>query len=890
MKKKLLLLVPLLVVVVLVVVMLVLRSMLPPERLVALAEPRLEAALGREVEIGKASLRFWPLGVRLENVHVQANQGFESPLLLELGSLRLDLRLLPLLRRSMDVRSLVLERLQLVLEQDAKGRWNFERATAGAAAPAAPATHGGSPLALRIRSLTLRESSLQISMAPRDLELSIPLAAEMSLDLDRALEHVGVRGWIESRGVTAEAASRHLPAFDVRLEPELQANVAARRAHIDALRLQLQEFVFEMEGDAALEDGRPVVQLHTRSNSFELKELLALVPESSHSVEASGTAQLNLSIDVPASGSSRMAGSFSLERGRLRAAEWPATLENIELRALLSGDSLEVTRLDAALAGSPLHVQGSVCSLLDPTQSRYDVTLRTQLGLAALTPLLQQAVTAAATVDLQGQVEADLRAHGRLAAKSLPSLEGPLHLREVRLQAPALAQAVSLEATLHASGTQLQIEAAHVESGDSQIDASGTLFLALPPETPRLVLHGHTPFLDVDALLSRKEPPAAGSATGGTASPQLLPALPQVRVELVLDADQARVQQAELHQARLSWRSDPDRFHLDLKAQSLQQSDLTLRSCQGSLDGTPAVASGPLTAGSATIGKIEATKLQGELHLEGTQVQLKNVRAQTYDGSLQGAIAVDLSDPAQPKQQLDLNMEGVQLSGLLSDLFRAGGLVVGTLSGKSSWSATGTGAATIRKQLNGEGQGIAINGRLREMPLLSQLSGLLGVPSLSQLQYKELGFEFTVQEGQVRLPRMQLQGSDADASVDGRIGLDGALDLAVNLRLSEGLTRQALQKPEARALGKLFTDSQGRLVLDFDVGGSLKAPKVRADLQATAARSGLRSLGEEELKRLLGNLAPQPERAKEEIGRSLKDAVRGLFEPKTAKKDSTAKP
>jgi len=112
------------------------------------------------------------------------------------------------------------------------------------------------------------------------------------------------------------------------------------------------------------------------------------------------------------------------------------------------------------------------------------------------------------------------------------------------------------------------------------------------------------------------------------------------------------------------------------------------------------------------------------------------------------------------------------------------------------------------------------------------------------------------------------------------------------VQLSSALTQQALRAPATRGLGSLFTDSAGRLVLDFDIDGTLRAPKVRPDLQATARRTGLQALGAQQIQRLLGNVAT--EEAKKKLGRSLQEAVKGILPPPPAPAptppDTTRKP
>nr|MDP2577002.1 AsmA family protein [Candidatus Palauibacterales bacterium] len=77
-----------------------LKLIFTPEKLRALVVPRLEAALGREVQLSAVRLRLFPrIAVRLDEVAVASPAGFSSDPMLQLDALDLQVKLRPLLRR-----------------------------------------------------------------------------------------------------------------------------------------------------------------------------------------------------------------------------------------------------------------------------------------------------------------------------------------------------------------------------------------------------------------------------------------------------------------------------------------------------------------------------------------------------------------------------------------------------------------------------------------------------------------------------------------------------------------------------------------------------------------------------------------------------------------------
>ncbi len=863
---------------------------LPSAKLQALLEARLESAFGREVTIGRVHLGFLPLALVANDIRVGANPGFASPNLLELGSLRCDLAILPLLRRQVALRSLVIDTPKIRLEQNANGEWNYASTRPGAPAPGSAAAKEA-PVALHVRKLVLRDGDVELQSAKSHIELHIPLTAELALAFER--KNLRIDGWIESPALRANGLAAKLPPLQVRLEPKLSVDLASSSARIEQLRLMIHDLALEMEGQAALRDGKPVLQLRTRAQAFELAQVIALLPRERWAqwadVAATGTARMDLTIDLPEAGLPRVDGTFTLENGRLSAPHWPAPIEAIRLDAALHGDSLVLRNLEAQVARTPLALDAQVFALFDPNATRYDLGLRAGIDLATWSAMAATLSHRTLPARVQGDLAVDVRAQGSVSGNALPSWSGTLLLEGVRIETPQLAQPLTLQARLRGNGTAFDIESATLACGSSQLQASGRLQPALPPQPTTLVLRASTARLDLDTVL-----PASAAAKDSATAPgkptaaNLVPPLPAARLEIDLDAAQAHMKQTTLQRAHLRLRSDPERFDLGLSAASLVHDRLSLRECEATLAGTPASSNGVLLARDGHMGKIHASEWSSDILVRGTQVELPNLQARTYDGRLQGKARIDLTNPAAPRQELGLEMQKIALGGLLADFFPAGAVVEGTLDGSSNWSAAGAGSAAIRRQLNGSGQGIAIDGRIRHLPLLAQLGQVLGLPQLANLNYRELDFAFAVESGQVQLPKLELRGDDAEAALKGRIGLDGGLDLTLGVQLSPALTQTALRQTSSR-LGSLFTDAQGRLVLDFDVGGTWASPRLQPNLQTTAARSGIKALGEQELRRLLGRVVQPTDSTGSPLQRVLDGAVKGLFERRPAPADTTRK-
>jgi autotransporter translocation and assembly factor TamB len=182
--------------------------------------------------------------------------------------------------------------------------------------------------------------------------------------------------------------------------------------------------------------------------------------------------------------------------------------------------------------------------------------------------------------------------------------------------------------------------------------------------------------------------------------------------------------------------------------------------------------------------------------------------------------------------------------------------MTGRLQGSSTWSSTGAAPNVLRSNLSASGNAVAASGQLYRFPLVDALAKTLNMKEIPTISYQDLDLRFSVDKGQVHIPQLRLSGPDLSASSTGTVSLSGDLDLDLNVVLSEEQTRRYLRGDLGKTVKQLFADPQGRVVVDFAVAGTLRAPRLQADLQSTAARSGLRALGAQEVGRLLEDVLP----------------------------------
>jgi len=858
------LLVPLILIVVFAIGLVVVRAALSPERVRALVQPRLEAALARPVELGAIRISTLPLAVHVERVAIAAPAGFASERLLHIGTLDLEPRLLPLLARRIAIRSVRVRELEIWVEQRADSMWNWA-APARAAAPAPPRANAEPALGLAIDALEIEAGRVHFAAAPAGLRAEIPLAAAIGLRADRLLHDVRVSGWVAADSIRATVATlgdMRLPRL--RLEPDLRIDVPESTATVERLRVHINRAALDLAGTARMHGHRPELHLATRTDGVPLAELLAALPPdaaATRGVQATGTVQFDLRADVVPGATPALRGSVRLVEGSVQAATLPEKVAHLNVSLVCAGDSLRIDEVRAQIGDAPVRIAGLVVEAWSPARTRYDVHVTAAFDLARLA----RVAPLPPGVSLAGRADIDMRARGHAARPDSVVVSGPLALRDVVVRTPQLRQPLGADARLQGDGTRLRIETARLTAGESVLDLQGTITPVMPPGRPRLDLQSSTPRLDLVALLpataaAGATAPADTATTRRGSASTLVPVLPPVDARIRLTAREVLLQGGSIHDVTVDMTSNGATADMEFRAGRLAAGETTLYDATGTVHAADRAGTGRVRAARATLHKLEATQLESDVEIQGQTIRLPTMRARAYAGTLRGTTFLDLADPGRPRYAIETAAQQIQFGAFLGSLTPLGSVVTGALDLDSKWSFAGPGPQFVRQSLSGTGLAASTNGRIADLPFLSQLASLLQLPSLKTIPYRDLGLSFAVESGRLAMRDCIVHGNDADFGVGGSVGLDGSLDLGIQVTLSQEASRRALGERGSGALSSLFTDASGRLVFDVRVGGTHRAPKLQLDASKTASRAGLAALTDNALRRLLGGRLPAPAR------------------------------
>lgn len=163
-------------------------------------------------------------------------------------------------------------------------------------------------------------------------------------------------------------------------------------------------------------------------------------------------------------------------------------------------------------------------------------------------------------------------------------------------------------------------------------------------------------------------------------------------------------------------------------------------------------ASGGVTLDQFTLEPLTMRRLQGNLKIEGRQLELSGATGQLYGGVLSGSLRSDLA--AVPVYQAALGFSHVDLSALLADSQRMAGDFSGSASGEISIDAQGSTHADLIASLECTGAAHVDNPGLRTVNLLASLHD--GTRHAGTSTFRQAAAMFTCSNDKVQFEDLRL--------------------------------------------------------------------------------------------------------------------------------------
>ena len=238
-------------------------------------------------------------------------------------------------------------------------------------------------------------------------------------------------------------------------------------------------------------------------------------------------------------------------------------------------------------------------------------------------------------------------------------------------------------------------------------------------------------------------------------------------------------------------------------------------------------------------------------NLEKGIFTVSDLSAQAADGQIQSNLRVDLNQPGLTYDG-KFNIDGLQVMSAVAGLTeKEFNQVSGTLNTHMTFSGSGIEWPEMRKSLTAEGDYGLFDVLVKKTAVTESLAGLLKMDELRELSFEKIDGTLDVKNGQLFL-KSTMNGSEVSGLAQGKIGLDGKLDLPVTLLFSPELSEKLGQQ---LSVAKYLRDETGRTEIKLKLTGTLDRPRPTIDssgIQEQATKILInRAAGE--LQKLLSN-------------------------------------
>jgi AsmA-like C-terminal region/AsmA family len=256
------------------------------------------------------------------------------------------------------------------------------------------------------------------------------------------------------------------------------------------------------------------------------------------------------------------------------------------------------------------------------------------------------------------------------------------------------------------------------------------------------------------------------------------------------------------------------------------------------VDGEPEYR-GTIEAGPGAIGPIRIAALVGRLHVRAPTLSLEPLRAEVLGSAVTGGVRLTSRAGG---GGIEARLDGRDLDLSQLEVWQDGPHVLGTLALWARLSGP-VGEAAAHEALVGEGRFEVSDGCLVGLPLSSTVRATLEPvvgggrfervasrhPDLLEgdvVHFTRFAGTARLDRGRVRSDDLALEGTTFAAAGAGSIGMDGGLDVTLDVTASAELTQALLGRSAA---GRALTGGAGRLAIPLRVHGNAMNPKVITD-------------------------------------------------------------
>jgi hypothetical protein len=780
---------------------------LDPEAVANLLEPRMEKLLGREVEISTAKVGFFPLAMTIQEITVSDPTGL-APELASIESAEFQVALLPLLRRQVRVRGIIIRHPEAHLHVAADGSSNFgDFSSASTTSSEASAGEPQTAMALDLRGIRVLGGVVSLVNDEASTTREI-----RGLSLDADVEHAAEGPWIftgTTRGSVTLSSTRERTVsergpFPVELAFDAEASWDFQELAIRTGQLMMDPVSLALSGEIKnLQNPVRTLALRLEGEGIPLSEVFEALPGApmdSLQVRGEGIVSLLMSAEGEVGQGVRpeLSGSITLAGGSLLGADDDRLAQYLTAHlTFLPGDVLGVEAEGEVMDG-PFSLDGTV-GLVDLRE--VDLRLDAYPDLSQARSIL----TSAKVTELQGRIRANLRITGSALEMKRLRFWGDASPSELRVTHSGFALPITLhEGAFILRGESATFQGLALSLGRDRFLGEGAVgnLPALGTPGERLEVRGNARGARLDlTTLKPRDPPDPNLTYGKVAF------------------------------AHLGGRG--------LSGMTVQEAVDSLRLMRP--DSLPLAGDLTLVLDTLIDARGRMEDVRARMVFGPDFFRIADASFRRYGGTLQASMNMQLGRNAQEAFSLRLNAVGVEAPAFLTATSSLGSILRGDLSLQLEVAGTlDTSLLPDPSSLVGSGSFSIRDGGLNTTVVTESLATFLGMDEYRAPDFQDWSTSFLLRDGRVQLAGATMVGAPGEPRIGGGVGLDGGLDLvsAFSLPTARLGTYAKRNLGMAGEIADRVANRPDVIQAAIRIGGSVLRPDLEADPSGAMAEIG----------------------------------------------------
>ncbi|MFC1489993.1 AsmA-like C-terminal region-containing protein [Candidatus Latescibacterota bacterium] len=750
----------------------------PAEKIKSLIEAKASEAIEKPVSIDDIGISFAGIpALKISDIAIGTPGGYED-LYVTVKSLRVKVNIMKLLKKEVEIVSVEMDNPKINMNiSDAQNIPASEDNSENSKA-VAPMELPMLPVPVTLQTLIIRNGRIEIVNKSDGTVLTIDeISQKLSLDISKDLKSVISTGVLTADDISI-SLSEPLPTINdlnLRLEYEFSGDLTTGNISISKGNITVNKLPFDF---SAVLNNWTQGNFEFKSGNLRAIDLIALVPSSIlpeiEKISTGGDIQcvINGSVDM-----SQLIpviiynGRFDVSEMSLSYDDRPENIENINASITFNENDLNIGNFSFGAGNSVFSLSGMIKSYMEtPSVS---VKMDGQINIGDITgslPLLEE-------YDPRGSIEMNVAVQGSPEDPPSMSADGMVSLKAVEFKLPeTMNNPATLNGQISISPESLTIENISMISGKTDLNFNGVLSgymnIAFPENGANASFKGllKSQIIDIDDLLVKSE------------------------------------------EEDISEQSEP----LDIEKMLASLPVPPNLSIETGFD-----------LGKITAGKLSADSANGIILFEDGILNLSDLEASAYNGSLGGKTRVNVSDIENVTYDGSFTLNGLDSGAFISGLFDLGDVFEGDLSSSLNFSGAGLDSLSIVKNLKCDGKMRFENGQIKDWEFTNKLGTFLKFLDLGTVEFDTIVNTYSVEDGKFFTPDMSLNTQHGNIRVDGNIGFDTSIDYMVTMFLNKEAAQNASK--HLSTLADIIGDDPETLELIVTAGGTLKNPKFGLD-------------------------------------------------------------